>query len=103
MGGGVGEAPAVAVGVLGGFAASTVDIVPMLNVSSNKRIPTRLIVRPADLDIVCSSGILLHTEHRFKIERATSSLIKEFARFSINQRSVNSITLCETFPELLLR
>jgi hypothetical protein len=57
MGGGVGVGPAVGVGVLGGFAASAVLILPMLNASTIRRIPTRLITRRVDLDIVCSSKI----------------------------------------------
>ena len=59
MGGGVGEGPA-GVGVLvGGFAASTVEVWPMLSVNNNMRIPTRLITRRVDLGIVCSSGVLI--------------------------------------------
>src|SRR5687768_15667846 len=61
MGGGVGVGPAVGVGVLGGLAASAVLILPMLNASNSRRIPTRLITRRVDLDIVCSSGIFLNT------------------------------------------
>jgi hypothetical protein len=67
MGGGVGDGPAEVGVFVGGLAASTVDILSKLKVNSNKRIPTRLIVRRANLGIVCSSGILLNTEHQFKI------------------------------------
>ena len=57
IGGGVGVGPA-GVGVfVGGFAASAEEILPMLNANTSRRIPTRLITRRVDLDIVCSSRI----------------------------------------------
>ena len=59
MGGGVEVGP-VGVGVfVGGFAASTVGVWPMLKVNNNMRIPTKLITIRVDLGIVCSSGILI--------------------------------------------
>ena len=74
MGGAVGDGPAEVGVLVGGFAASTVEILLTLKVSSNKRSPTRLIVRRADLGIACSSGILLSTEHHFKLGTRDSDL-----------------------------